>query len=474
MLNTILVKCKRRRIHLALLALLALAVRCEQQEFTSDTSATLYFSSDTLNFDTIFSSFGSTTFSCKVYNTSDKNLRFDEVLLQGRDASPFRMNVDGRAGYSVSNVKLARRDSLFIFIEVKKNKNLLLSDVILFIVNGTELSSRLEVVAYGQDAVMLDKDTALPDGYTFTADKPYILGGAVAVDSGATVAVAAGAKLYFGAKSGMAVSGTLKVEGTPENPCIFSFPRYNDLWYKEATGQWEGISITASGRASVRYARIRGARHAFAVTDTLGLADSAQLTLKNSVVEYAEIGVLSHSGKVNADNCLFANHLSNAALIEGGSCNFYSCTFAASASRGTLVALQNYRLREKSRYRYDTIPAPLSAAYFAGCIIYGKNVNELSVRELSGQATPMLFRLESCMVKLGSSFDLSNGERYVNVTAQNPEFRNASENDFHLSEKSPAINAGQESIAHRYPIDADGYDRRISSDKSLGCYAYRP
>ncbi|MDR1417122.1 MAG: hypothetical protein LBJ57_06870 [Prevotellaceae bacterium] len=471
MLNIAFVK---HRWRWTLIVLVALAVRCQQQEFTSDASATLYFSSDTLNFDTIFATLGSTTFSCRVYNTSDKNLLFDEVLLRKGEASPFRMNVDGRAGYSVGNVKLARRDSLFIFIEVKKNKNLLLSDAIVFMVNGQELSSKLEVVAYGQDAVVLDRDTALPNGYTFTADKPYILGGVVAVDSGATVAVEAGAKLYFGGKAGIAVSGTLRVEGVPENPCIFSFPRYNDPWYKGASGQWVGISIGASGRASVSGARISGARCAFAVTDTLGVAGSAQLTLKNSVVEDAEVGVRSSNGKVDANNCLFANHLSNAALIEGGSCTFYSCTFAADAYRGTLVVLQSYRLREKAKNRYDTIPTPLNAAHFANSIIYGKNINELSVRELSGQPAAMRLTMERCMVKLSSSFDLSNGERYVNVTVQDPAFRNVSENDFHLSEGSPAINAGEESIARMYPIDADGYDRNISNDKSLGCYAYRP
>ncbi|MDR0687915.1 MAG: hypothetical protein LBF55_04405 [Prevotellaceae bacterium] len=462
-----------------LLALLALAVRCQRQEFALDSSATLYFSSDTLNFDTIFSPFGSTTFSCRVYNPGDKNLLFSEVRLSGGSASPFRMNVDGRAGsgYSVGNVKLARRDSLFIFLEVKKNQNLLLTDAITFVVNGQALSSRLEVVAYGQEVVVLDRDTALPGGYTFTADMPYILGGMVTVDSSATVTVARGARLYFGAKAGIAVSGTLEVEGTAESPCLFSHPRYNDPWYKEAAGQWEGISIGAGGRASVRFARITGARYAFAVTDTLegggGGGGGVQLELKSSVVEFADVGVRSCNGHIHADNCLFSNPLTSAVQVEGGSCGFYSCTFAASAYGGTLVTLQSYRLHEKSKGRYDTVPMPLDAAYFANSIIYGKNTNELSVREQQGQAALMRFKLERCAVKLGSSYDRSNAERYVDVTTQDPAFRNAGKNDFHLSEKSPAINAGLEDIASMYPIDADGCDRNASNDKSLGCYAYR-
>ncbi|MDR2813250.1 MAG: hypothetical protein LBB79_01125 [Prevotellaceae bacterium] len=461
------VKYRRRYF---ILVLFAFAVRCQQQEFVSDSAATLNFSSDTLCFDTVFSPLGSTTFSCKVYNPGSKNLLFDEVRLRGEDASPFRMNVDGRAGYSVSNVKLAKKDSLFIFLEVKKNKSLLLADAVVFVVNGVELASRLEVTAYGQDAVVFDRDTALHGAYTFTADKPYILHGAAAVDSDATVTVAAGAKLYFGAKAGIAVHGTLKVEGTPENPCVFSFPRYNDPWYSDATGQWEGVSISATGRASVSGARIRGARCAFDVTDTLSAADSVQLTLKNSMVEYANVGMRISNGKVNADNCLFAGCLSNALLVEGGSCNFYHCTFACD---GLPVTLQSYRLRERAKPNsYDTIPTPLEA-YFANSIIYGSSANGLSVHEQKGRA-PMRLKLENCIVKLSSSYDLSDGERYVGVITEKPAFKDADKNDFHLSEKSPAVNAGLDSIAAAYPVDADGYDRSISHDKSLGCYAYKP
>lgn len=452
------------------LAAAAAAAGC-RQEFVADAAATLRFSSDTIRFDTIFSPLGSTTFSCKVYNPGSKNLLFDEVRLRGESASPFRMNVDGRAGYSVGNVKLAKKDSLFIFLEVKKNQALLLTDAVVFVVNGAELPGRLEVVAYGQEAVVFDGDTLLRSRYTFTADKPYLLNGMVVVDSAAVVEVAPGAKLYFGAKAGIDVSGALEVAGTPENPCILSFPRYNDPWYSDATGQWSGVSIAATGRANVRCAKIRGAQCAFAVSDTLNTATGVQLTLERSTVAFAEIGVRISSGAVNANSCLFASHLSNAALVEGGRCSFYHCTFASSAP----VALQSYRLRKKERQNntYDTIPAPLDA-YFANSIIHGKSANALSVREQKHPTANMRLTLEQCLVKLDNSYDLSNGERYAGIITQDPMFKNAAKNDFHLSEKSPAINAGLDSIAAMFPIDADGYDRRISHDKSLGCYAYRP
>ncbi|MDR0711304.1 MAG: hypothetical protein LBF67_03025 [Prevotellaceae bacterium] len=458
-----------------LLLALAIAAVCCRQEFVSDSTATLRFSSDTLRFDTIFSPLGSTTFSCKVYNPGGRNLLFDEVRLRGESASPFRMNVDGRAGYSVGNVKLAKRDSLFIFLEVKKNQNLLLTDAVVFVVNGVELTSRLEVVAYGQDAVMFDRDTSPRNGYTFTAEKPYILNGVVTVDSDATVTVAAGAKLYFDTKAGVDVNGTLKVEGTPENPCIFSFPRYNDPWYRNAAEQWRGVSISSTGRASVSGAKITGAQCAFDVSNTHNTATDVQLTLSHSVVELADIGVQVSGGRVVADNCLFARYNSNAVLAQGGQCNFYHCTLTSRAYLSALVALQNYYLREK-RWQpktYDTIPAPLEVT-FTNSIIYCENARGLSIREQKHRPADLNLTLVCCLVKLDNSYDLSNSDSSGNIINQNPMFRDVSKNDFHLSEKSPAINAGLGIFAIKYPVDADGYNRSTSNDRSLGCYAYRP
>ncbi|MDR3329370.1 MAG: hypothetical protein LBS63_04595, partial [Prevotellaceae bacterium] len=367
--------------------LVALAASCLQREFAPDSTATLRFSSDTINFDTVFAPLGSTTFSCRVYNPGSANLRFDAVQLAGGAASPFRMNVDGQAGYRVGGVKLAGRDSLFIFIEVQKNRELLLTDAIEFIANGAALSSRLEVVAYGQAVALLDGDSTLRGACTFTADRPYLVNGTLTVDSSATLNVEAGARLYFSAKAGLTVDGALTVSGTPATPCHFSFPRYNDPWYANAVGQWGGICISASGHAEVQCARLKGARCAFAVVDTLGEAQAAQLLLKQTAVENAAVGLRVSGGRVVADNCLFAGHTDNAALVEGGACRFYSCTFAAKSSyHGALVALQGYR-------QHDTLPAPLNA-YFGSCIVYGSNAEELSLRPHKGAGDPMQLRLE--------------------------------------------------------------------------------
>jgi hypothetical protein len=55
----------------------------------------LSFSLDTLVFDTVFTTIGSTTQQFKIYNNENKTLNIEEIELMGGANSFFRMNVDG-------------------------------------------------------------------------------------------------------------------------------------------------------------------------------------------------------------------------------------------------------------------------------------------------------------------------------------------------------------------------------------------
>ena len=76
------------------------------------------FSSDTILFDTVFTTIGSVTLPLKVFNPSSDAVRIDEILLEGGESSQFRINIDGAVGPSVENWPLLGNDSLWIFIEV--------------------------------------------------------------------------------------------------------------------------------------------------------------------------------------------------------------------------------------------------------------------------------------------------------------------------------------------------------------------
>ena len=78
---------------------------------------------DTLAFDTVFSSVGSTTRQFMVYNPNNEPLEMEQVMLASGEASGFRMNLDGRKGSRFDRVGIAAHDSMYVFVEVTVNPN---------------------------------------------------------------------------------------------------------------------------------------------------------------------------------------------------------------------------------------------------------------------------------------------------------------------------------------------------------------
>src|ERR1043165_6499864 len=94
---------------------------CRKTSFIDSPDALLSASSDTLHFDTVFTATGSVTQSFKVFNLNNQKLRLTNVKLMGGNVSAFKMNVDGSAGASFSNVEIEPNDSLYVFVTVTIN-----------------------------------------------------------------------------------------------------------------------------------------------------------------------------------------------------------------------------------------------------------------------------------------------------------------------------------------------------------------
>ncbi len=57
----------------------------------------LRFSTDTVTFDTVFTTLGSATVGLKIFNPQDQKVNLSSVRIEGGAASFFHINVDGRA-----------------------------------------------------------------------------------------------------------------------------------------------------------------------------------------------------------------------------------------------------------------------------------------------------------------------------------------------------------------------------------------
>lgn len=106
------------RLIIILMSVLGIAACTNEESFTVSSGACLEFSTDTVSFDTIFTSIGSSTQRMKVYNRNSKGIRISSAYLASGGTSGFRVNIDGQSGTTFSDVEIYNKDSIYVFVEV--------------------------------------------------------------------------------------------------------------------------------------------------------------------------------------------------------------------------------------------------------------------------------------------------------------------------------------------------------------------
>ena len=186
-----------------LLLLVAFLACDDYDSFTTDRSATLQFSQDTVRFDTLLSTVPSATKTLVVYNHGDKGLRIRSIGLERGAASPFRVNVDGQdlsrtERNLAADFEVRRRDSIIVRIEVTLPVNASdsvfeLTDRLLFsLESGIEQSAAL--VASSQNAEF-HRGWVITADTTLTASHPIVVYDSLVVAAGAEYALPDGGDL---------------------------------------------------------------------------------------------------------------------------------------------------------------------------------------------------------------------------------------------------------------------------------------
>ena len=256
---------------------------CTKPEDEMNLNAQLNFSSDTITFDTVFASIGSITKTLTIYNNNNFDLNSD-ISLKGISSANFRMNIDGVSGNNQNKVFIAKKDSIFIFIEVTVDPSsnttpYILSDSLIFTIGNNQQSVKL--IAWGQDAyfhtantfgeIINGSDTnkiyyhQINSNETWTNDKPHVIFGYVIIEPNAQLNINPGTNIHLHKNSGIYVGnpfssqsgGTLKVNGSYQNEVIFQGDRL-DSWYENIPGQWDRIRfIPGSYDNEINYAIIK-------------------------------------------------------------------------------------------------------------------------------------------------------------------------------------------------------------------------
>ena len=100
-----------------------LMASCKKDNLLTDSSAKLDFSEDTIMFDTVFATVGSTTQYLLIYNNNNRPINVSHIWLAGGTSSNYRINVNGSPGTDFTDLEIKGKDSLWIFIEVTIDPN---------------------------------------------------------------------------------------------------------------------------------------------------------------------------------------------------------------------------------------------------------------------------------------------------------------------------------------------------------------
>ncbi|MBP7496834.1 MAG: right-handed parallel beta-helix repeat-containing protein [Bacteroidales bacterium] len=475
-------------VFIAILLIFNLA--CKKDKFIDDNTAKLAFSSDSVLFDTVFTTLGSATKYIKIYNNYNQKIKISSIRLAGGDKSMFSVNIDGKYTSSATDIEIAAKDSMFILLKVTVDPNnsntpLVIKDSLVFNTN-TNLQY-IKLLAWGQDAHFIVYDTfikGLPpfkivakekENITWTNDKPYVIYGYAVVDSTGSLTIQEGAKIHFYSGSGLWVykGGSLKVKGSKDKPVVFQGTRL-EQFYKEIPGQWDRIWLNeGSVNNEINYAEIKNSFIGIQA-ETLDEFMGNELILSNTIIKNCSgAGILARFYKITAANNVIYNCGQYAvALTKGGYYDFRNCTMANfwsnSSRQSASVVLNNYFID----YNKVVNLYNLENAYFGNCIIYGGIKDEILLDK--AEKADFKYKFDHCLLK--TSLNTSDTLYYVNcILNSDPLFFDINKQNYQLKEKSPAIGTGSSNILTTLTLsDILGNPRNTAgSVTDLGAYVFK-
>lgn len=471
---------------------------CRPTQFSENPSFELTFSSDTILFDTVFTSIGSITLPLKVYNLNEEAVQIESIQLMGGGDSQFRINVDGEVGPDIVNWPLLAGDSLWIFIEVtvdptNSTNPFVLEDDILFRTNGNDQIVKL--AAWGQNAYFhggLDELSPLPScTETWSPDRPHVIYGIVQVETGCSLTILPGTQVHVHPGGGLLVyQSSLNILGQLGSEVVFQGDRLESE-YESLPGQWgieldfafetefgvEEVTVARGGiwlyggvACQIQHAILKNGTIGLQV-DTTGTNVAPALNIQNTrIYNMSATGLFAQGATIDGfNNLIYDCGLATAAFTLGGVYKLDHCTFANYWSNGGVrqspsVLMTDWYEDVNGQIQYRS----LEGSKLNNCIFWGNNAeltdfDELIVSVLSPLSQPLFY---NCALDVqDQDFPLTLLESCTLDDA--PDFASITNRDFHLASNNAIWNGGASQFA--IGLDLDGLPRSVGvPDK--GCY----
>jgi hypothetical protein len=452
--------------------LLVILFSCRKDSFITSGDARVTITADTLKYDTVFVTAGSTYRTFKIINENNQKLRLSSLKLAGGTASVYKINVDGIAGTQFTNLDIEPNDSIYVFAQVNVNPNtanlpFILRDSIEITFNGNKRWVQLE--AWGQNAHFF-RNKVVTANETWNNDLPYVILGSLLINTNQTLTINKGCRIYTHADAPIIVNGTMLVNGLKDTAdrVYFRGDRLDEP-HKDYPASWPGIFFQPNSKDNVfNYAVIKNAYQAIGITDPSPNANP-KLILNECVIDNAyDAGIISLNSSIRARNCLISNCGKNLLLAKGGDYQFTHCSVVTYANR--YIDHREPVLFLSNSITINNVPVTANLnALFRNCIFWGENGlvdNEVVVVKTGSTAFNVNFDYNLWKVQTVPANITSN--QIINNLVPQFDSINTSKNyyDFRLKTTSPAINKG---VNAAVTIDLDGKPRPVGLP-DLGCF----
>lgn len=477
---------KRSLLILVTLSLFGWMTGCRENTLSDDPTLCLSFSVDSVSFDTVFTSIGSSTQRVMVYNRNRNAIKISSISFRDHR---FNINLDGENDLTrLHDIQINGGDSLYLFIRVTidpqaDDSPVLVTDTIWFMVNGNRQGLPLE--AYGQNVWVIrsrNGRTDCPNGIDFDGTRPYLIYDTIVATD---VTIAKGMTLYMHNTASIYILGNFNAQGTLAEPIQIRGDRTDKLFehvpYSHASGQWGGIFLQNEGSSCATY----NLNYVDILSGNIGLYSystnknqSAKLTLQNSRIHnHAIYGLVLQNTDAIVTNTEISNCASYCVYVAGGEQVFVHNTIASYFDwPSSNLNLHNVSADDVAAIYIDNLSKQWSETKLSifNCIVTGARKNNIVL------ATPLSEYYAGHISHNYIKGDtLSAVNCHDNIYAQDSDrifmntqymYKEYNYYNFHLDSLSVALGIGDSIIMEQYATEDRQGTSRTGCPIDAGCY----
>ncbi len=492
-----------RTLFMISLGLIFLLSACLDESISSDPSDIITFSSDTIRFDTVFTSIGSATRSFRIINPNPQDIQIESLWLETDAASMFRLNVDGLSGERFENIRIPALDSIWVFAEVTVDPDqdlsvspFVIEDYIKMTLNTKEY--RVLLQAFGQNANYITPQSSKGKisllscdlgSITWNDPKPYVIFGVLVINE-CSLILPPGTRIYVHGgivkenideqtiirNDGIILvgpSGKILAQGTQDKPVTIQGDRLEQA-FEDVPGQWGGILLNPGSRGNrLQYTTIKNSIVGILV-DSTAQVDMDFCRIYNT----AGSGLIGRYADINMDNSLiYNNNINSLRVVLGGNYRFRHCSFANYQNSEQAVVLANFvRLNDDEM---TPVIKPLQVR-FVNCAITGNNNDEIILADITeGQNSFFDYYFDHCALQIDELTDAAlyadlltdQCNNCIVIRRDDTLFRDIDRQDYHPDSLSILENRAR--YLPDLPTDLDGV-WRSNEDSDIGCYEFVP